>query len=175
MDLKYKTEIINNRDHDLESFEWVILFAIYKHSIERALNGPEAAKERLPTLMEEFKNIFPDVGPPALADKRIILLDPAVDHFQNIQGLLAFVEDVVGSNELCGVLTDIWLDLLYRKLALTCRHYNQSPPPRPGSIFENKAWPALIPPECLHHQDLIRCLEALIPHQCQPRQIIFRL
>ena len=150
-------------EHDLESFEWVILFAVYKHTIRHAHTG---AKERLVGLTKEFQNIFPaGIEPAVLADKRTILLEwpksLALDFFENIQELLSFVENVMGSKELHDVLMDIWQDLVYRKLALLA-HF-KGPAVRSRSMFQNESLPVFDLPKCLNHQELIQCLENLIP------------
>ena len=148
--------------HDLESFEWVILFAVYKHSIQRARVG---AKERLAGLTKEFQNVFPTgIDPPTLVGKRTILLDllklPGVSRFRNIQMLLSFTEDVMGSKELHDVLVDVWLDLVYRRLALSA--HAEAPALCPGSFFHNKNFPVFVVPH-MQHRDLIWCLENLLP------------
>ena len=115
--------------------------------------------------MEEFQSIFAAIDPPALADKRAVLLEwpknVAANHLQNIQELLSFVGDIVRSKDLLDVLMDIWQDLMYRNLALLAQF--KGPAVRSRSMFQNEPLPAFELPKCLDHQKLIQCLGYLIP------------
>ena len=153
-------KVVRNRVHELESFEWVILFVVYRHLIESADKGTEAEKLKVSKLVKEFRHVFVD----ALATNRFLLLalpsHPATDFFRNIKELVSFVKYVVGSAELLVLLMDVWQDLIYRLWRLS---YNFRTPVRPGSHFKNSVQAPLPPHDCMEHQDLIRCLEKLIP------------
>ncbi|KAM5544010.1 hypothetical protein V8D89_002627 [Ganoderma adspersum] len=162
--LKEKRPVVRTRVHDLESFEWVILYAAYEHSIESAGNGTKEAKERVPMLMKEFQTIFTAIDPSALASNRELLLawpgHPTADLFVKIKELTSFVKDVVRSEELLVLLMDVWQDLLHRRLQLFSTF---QAPARSGSHFQYIQQAAFPSFSCMKHQELIRCLEKLIP------------
>ncbi len=158
--------VVRNRVHDLESFEWVILFAVYEHYIESAGKDSKAGKERVPMLMKEFQNLFTALDPPALANNHTVLLgwprDPSADYFQKIRQLLSFVEVVVGSQDLAGVLMDVWQDLTRRFIVLSSR--SKDPPIRRKSFFQKEQQRVQSEAvKCMEHRDLIECLGSLIP------------
>ena len=162
--MKEKRPVVRTRVHDLESFEWVILYAAYEHSIESGSNGTKEAKERVPRLMKEFQTIFTAVDPSALASNRELLLawpkHPTADIFMKIKELVSFVKEIVGSEELLVLLMDVWQDLMLRVLQLASTFQTQV---RPGSHFKNRKQAPPPPDDCMKHQDLIQCLENLIP------------
>ncbi|PIL26932.1 hypothetical protein GSI_10070 [Ganoderma sinense ZZ0214-1] len=168
--LRKNRKVVVTKAHYLESFEWVFLYAVYERCIESASTGTYAAQRILPALLNEFHTIFAlTVDPPALATHREVLLarptDPQDDHFEKIRALLSFVEHVVESEELLGVLMDVWQDLKERLLTLYT--WAGRPPVRPGSFFQKDPKGDCVPPNeesfrCMEHRDLIWCLESLI-------------
>ncbi|PIL26917.1 hypothetical protein GSI_10055 [Ganoderma sinense ZZ0214-1] len=164
--LRRDKNVVHTKAHDLESFEWVFLYAVYEHCIESARIGTYAAQRRLPALLNEFRTIFApavDVDPPALATHRELVLarptDALDDHFEKIRALLSFVEHVVRSEGLLGVLMDVWQDLKGRLLALYA--LAGRPPVRPGSFFQKDAQIHEGSSGCMEHGDLTRRLESL--------------
>lgn len=96
-------------EHDLESFYWVILYVVYRHTVEdEALRATDLATHE--TIKEEFGRLFSALNPGELAQERrlLLLVDDVLDP-GGMQSLLEYMER--HCPPLSGLLLALWRDL----------------------------------------------------------------
>ena len=104
---KNNSTFVHRVEHDIESIEWVILYAVYQHSLSnRGVSG------RLRTNLEsEAGKFFATSSTEALYQQRLVALD---DVDGSISGILHYASEVLRAPQLGNLLSYVASDLEYR-------------------------------------------------------------